>query len=132
MLVQAWHRGQLSELRYAGNGMRYSDSTAASAAFQSRTVRTMRVVGTVSRLIQLSPRIAVGFGYCLCEPALLLGGRKLGNEVDPIVNQLIVLGPNRKLGVIAKGEVLGFDIGQSGSPTASVRHGLCSLHRRHI
>ena len=43
----------------------------------------MRVVGTVSRLIQLSPRIAVGFGNGLSEPALLLGGRQLGNEVDP-------------------------------------------------
>jgi len=28
------------------------------------------------------PRIAVGFGDCLREPALLLGGRQLGNEVD--------------------------------------------------
>jgi hypothetical protein len=44
----------------------------------------MSVVGTVSRLVQLSPRrIAVGFGYCLREPALLLGARQLGNEVDP-------------------------------------------------
>ena len=33
-------------------------------------------------------------------------------------NQLIVLGPDRNL---AKGEVPGFDIGQSGSPAASVR-----------
>ena len=30
------------------------------------------------------------------------------------------LGPDRKLGVIAKGEVLGFDIGQSSSAAASV------------
>ena len=28
------------------------------------------------------PRIALGFGDCLREPALLLGGRQLGNEVD--------------------------------------------------
>src|SRR6516162_8418184 len=90
MLVQAWHRGQLFELRYAGNGMRYSDSTAASAAFQARTVRTLRVVGTVSRLIQLSPRIAVGFGNGLSEPALLLGGRQRCDQPPPISAAVVV------------------------------------------
>jgi hypothetical protein len=30
------------------------------------------------------------FGDRLREPALLLGGRQLGNEVDPVVNQLVV------------------------------------------
>jgi hypothetical protein len=33
---------------------------------------------------------AVGFGYCLRQPAPLLGGRQLGKEVNPVVNQLIV------------------------------------------
>src|SRR5262249_45207052 len=82
----------------------------------------MSIVGTVSRLIQLSPRIAVGFGDCLRKPALLLGGRKLGNEVDPVVNKLVVLGPDRKPGMVAKGEVSGIDIGQSDSAAASVQH----------
>ena len=89
-------------------------------------------MGTVSRLIQLGPSVAVGFGYCLCEPALLLGGRQLGNEVDPVVNKLVVLGPDRKPGMVAKGKVPGLDIAQSGSTAASVWHMVCSLHRRDI
>src|SRR5262249_53900737 len=95
---------------------------------KSGTVRTMGIVETVSRLIQLSPRIAVSFGNGLSEPALLFGGRQLGNEVDPVVNKLVVLGPDRKPGMVAKGKVPGFDIGQSDSAAASVRHMVCSLH----
>ena len=70
---------------------------AWNAERKSGTVPTKSVVRTVSRLIQLSPRIAVGFGNGLSEPALLLGGRQLGNEVDPVVNQLIVLGQTGSL-----------------------------------
>jgi hypothetical protein len=70
---------------------------AWNAERKSGTVPTRRIVGTVSRLIQLSPRIAVGFGNGLREPALLLGGKQLGNEVDPVVNQLIVLGQTGSL-----------------------------------
>jgi hypothetical protein len=73
---------------------------------------------------------------CLCDglskSALLLGGRQSGDQVDPVVNQFVVLGPDWKSGVIAEGEVLGFDIGQSDSAASWSRHGLCSLHRRHI
>jgi hypothetical protein len=51
-------------------------------------------------------------------------------EVDPVVNQFVVLGPDRKSGVIAEGDVLGFDIGQSDSTAPWSRHGPSFLHLR--
>jgi hypothetical protein len=47
----------------------------------------------------------------LSEAPLLFGGRQSSDQVNPVVNQFVILGPDCNSGLIAEGEVLGFDIG---------------------